>query len=153
MLTVDVELPRMAPTCEQAEPSGVRALPVTWGCKVRYLLTIYQNAEIWNAMLDVERQAVMQEAGEFFEELVDTGEWISGEALADPSTAKGVRVRNGVTEYTDGPYIESREHLAGYLIIECETHDRALAIAARWPEARYFGLEVRPLMTATGEEM
>jgi hypothetical protein len=120
---------------------------------VKYLLMIYQNADTWNAMPDAERQSIMQEAGAIWQELSSTGEWVGGEALADPSSAKGVRVRDGATEITDGPYIESREHLAGYLIVECETHERALEIAAHWPDARYFGMEVRPLMSATGEEM
>jgi hypothetical protein len=120
---------------------------------LKYLLMIYQNPAAWLAMPESERQSVMREAGTIYEELADSGEWVGGEALADPSTAKGVRVRDGVIDITDGPYIESREQLAGYLIVECETHERAIQIAARWPDARYFGMEVRPLMTGTGEEM
>jgi hypothetical protein len=54
---------------------------------------------------------------------------------------------------TDGPFAEANEQLAGYLILDCETTDRAVEIAARWPDARYFAMEVPPLMDTAGAEM
>ena len=75
------------------------------------------------------------------------------EGLADVSQAKVVRVRDGVPAVTDGPYLEAKEHLAGYCMIDCDSLDRALEVAATWPDARWMGIEVRPVMTPGGEEM
>jgi hypothetical protein len=86
-------------------------------------------------------------------ELNESGELVGGEALADASNAKTVRVRSGVPAVTDGPFAEAKEQLAGYLIVDCETTDRAVEIATRWPDARYFAMEVRPLMDTAGAEM
>jgi hypothetical protein len=64
-----------------------------------------------------------------------------------------VRVRDGATAVTDGPFIEAKEHFAGYLMVDCESEERAVEIAARWPDARYWAMEVRPVMSAGGTEM
>jgi hypothetical protein len=120
---------------------------------VKYILLIYQNPATWETFSEEERNRVMAEVGELMEELEQSGEWVGGEALADPSNTKTVRVRDGVPAITDGPFVESKEQLAGYCIVECETPERATEIAARWPDARYWAMEVRPLMEAAGEEM
>ena len=120
---------------------------------MKYLLLIYQNVDAWQALPEADRLGAMNEAGAIVQELETSGEWVSGEALADVSQTKTVKVRNGLADVTDGPFAESREHLAGFVIVECETEQRAVEIAARWPDARYFAMEVRPLMTGTGEEM
>jgi hypothetical protein len=86
-------------------------------------------------------------------ELEASGEWIGGEALADSARAKTVRSRDGAPAVTDGPYAEAKEQLAGYCLIECESEERALEIAARWPDARINGLELRPVMTHDVPEM
>ena len=119
---------------------------------MKYMLLIYQNSEMWKSLSEPERISVMNEAGEIMNELTESGEWVGGEALADSSTSKSVRVRNGEAAITDGPYVESKEQLAGYLIVQCESTERALAIAARWPDARYWGMEVRPLMHDSAED-
>jgi hypothetical protein len=54
---------------------------------------------------------------------------------------------------TDGPYLEAKEHLVGFSLFECESVERATEIATRWPDARYWAVEVRPLMGAGGVEM
>jgi hypothetical protein len=120
---------------------------------VKYILLIYQNPATWETFSEEERNRLMTEAGEIFEELNQSGEWVGGEALADPSNSKTVRVRDGVPAVTDGPFVESKEQLAGYCIVECETPERATEIAARWPDARYWAMEVRPIMEPAGEEM
>jgi hypothetical protein len=120
---------------------------------VKYILLIYQNPAAWETFPEEERSRVMAEAGEIMEELTQSGEWIGGEGLADPSNTKTVRVRDGVPAVTDGPFVESKEQLVGYCIVECDTPDRATEIAARWPDARYWAMEVRPIMEPGGEEM
>jgi hypothetical protein len=113
---------------------------------VKYMLMIYSNPESWAAMGE-DMEAVMAEAEAIMNELKESGEWIGGEALADPINSKSVKVRNGAPVVTDGPFVEAKEHLAGYCLLDCESLERALEIAARWPDARYNGVELRPLMT------
>jgi hypothetical protein len=120
---------------------------------VKYILLIYQNPATWETFSEEERNRVMVEVGEIMEELTKSGEWVGGEGLADPSNTKTVRVRDGVPAVTDGPFVEAKEQLAGYCIVECETPERATEIAARWPDARYWAMEVRPIMEPGGEEM
>ena len=118
---------------------------------MKYMLMIYQNSDAWKTLSESERSSVMNEAGEIMTELTASGEWVGGEALADSSAAQSVRVRNGEAIVTDGPYIEYKEQLAGFLIVDCESPARALEIATRWPDARNWGMEVRPLMHGSGE--
>jgi hypothetical protein len=120
---------------------------------VKYILLIYQNPATWETFSEDERNRVMAEVGDIMGELEQTGEWVGGEGLADPSNTKTVRVREGIPAVTDGPFVEAKEQLAGYCIVECESPERAVEIAARWPDARYWAMEVRPLMEAAGEEM
>jgi hypothetical protein len=64
-----------------------------------------------------------------------------------------VRVREGVATVTDGPYAESKEQIVGYCIVDCESLDRAVEIATRWPDTRLWGMEVRPMLSPDGVEM
>jgi hypothetical protein len=120
---------------------------------VKYILLIYQNPATWEMLSEEERNRMIAEVDEIMEQLNKSGEWVGGEALADPSTAKTVRVRDGVPAVTDGPFVESKEQLAGYCIVECGTPERAAEIADRWPDARYSAMEVRAIMEPGGEEM
>jgi hypothetical protein len=94
------------------------------------MLLIYSSPATWNALSEAER------AG--------------GNALADPVLARSVQVRDGAVMVTDGPYGETKEHLAGYSLIDCTGLERALEIAARVPDAAVCRVEVRPLMTRDG---
>lgn len=119
---------------------------------MKYMLLIYSNPETWKSMSgDID--SVMAEVTEIITELTASGEWVGGEALADPVNTQTVRVRGGVPAVTDGPFLEAKEHLAGYCVIECDSVERALEIAARWPDARYNAVELRPVMTDSGAEM
>jgi hypothetical protein len=119
---------------------------------MKYMLLIYNNPESMQA-LSGDLDAIFGEVEALMSELQESGEWVGGEGLADASQARTVRVRNGVPAITDGPYVEAKEQLAGYCIFECESLERATEIAARWPDARYNGVELRPLMSAGGTEM
>ena len=120
---------------------------------MKYLLMIYQNPVTWQGMPESDKKAFMSEAGAIMDELTASGEWVGGEALADPSTAASVRVRGGVPTVTDGPYAEAKEQFVGYCIVDCESRDRAVEIATRWPDARRWGVEVRPILSPDGVEM
>ncbi|GAB3145063.1 YciI family protein [Micromonospora sonneratiae] len=117
---------------------------------MKYLLLIYQNPATWAALSDEERAGLMHDAEVIMKELAETGEWVTGEALAPPALARAVRPRDGVPVLTDGPFIEAKEQLAGFCMFECATPERAAEIAQRWPDARYAGVELRPLMTGSG---
>jgi hypothetical protein len=114
---------------------------------------IYQNPASWQATPEPEKKAAMAEAGVIVDELIASGEWVGGEALADPSTSASVRVRDGVPAVTDGPFAEAKEQVAGYCIVDCESRERAVEIAIRWPDARRWGMEVRPILSPDGVEM
>lgn len=120
---------------------------------MKYLLMIYQNPTTWQTMAEAEKKELMSEAGAIVTELIESGEWVGGEGLADPATAKSVRVRRGVPAVTDGPFAEAKEQVVGYCIVDCESEERAVGIAIRWPDARLWGMEVRPILSPDGVEM
>src|SRR5439155_16074952 len=69
-----------------------------------------------------------------------------GNALQPTSAARTVRVRNGKSMITDGPFAETKEQLAGYYLVEASDSEEAIGIAARSPGARYGSIEVRPIL-------
>jgi hypothetical protein len=120
---------------------------------MKYMLLIYNNREALEALPEAERQAFSSDIDRIVAELTASGEMVDGEGLAAPSEAKTVRVRDGVVATTDGPFAESKEQFAGYLTVDVENEARAVEIAASWPDARYWAMEVRALMGSSGEEM
>ena len=120
---------------------------------VKYILLIYNNPATYEAWSEEERDALFGEVDTIMKELTESGELVGGEGLADASNTKTVRVRNGVPVVTDGPLAEAKEQMGGYLIVDCDTVERATEIAARWPDAQYFAMEVRPIMNTSGTEM
>ena len=120
---------------------------------MRYILLIYNNPATLEAFSEAELAEVMSTVDTIMAELGASGEWLGGEGLAHPSQSKTVRVRGGVPAITDGPFVEAKEQLAGYCLLECETEERALEIAARWPDSHYAAVELRPLMGPSGTEM
>jgi hypothetical protein len=123
---------------------------------MKYLILIYHNPnarEIWEGFSEEQRAADLGAYAALNEELAASGEMIVAEALADPSEAKTVTVRDGQTMASDGPFAETKEHLAGFFLVEAESIERAVEIAARIPEAPVATLEVRPILTYSGLEM
>ena len=113
---------------------------------MKYMLLIYSNPENWAMLSEDESQAVMKDYLTFADDLRGSGEYVGGAPLQGPETATTVRVPAGSRTTTDGPYAETKEHLAGYFLVECDGLDRAVELAARIPDARYGGaIEVRPL--------
>ncbi|HEV8681292.1 MAG TPA: YciI family protein [Actinomycetota bacterium] len=123
---------------------------------MKYVILIHSNPasrEIWEGFSDAQRAEGFRAYAALSEDLAASGEMIVSEALADPSLAKRVSVREGRTTSTDGPFAEVKEHLAGFFLIECESIERAIVIAARVPEAALGLVEVRPIMDLSGLEM
>lgn len=116
---------------------------------MKYMLLIYNNPAFYEALPEEERTVLFSEVDQIMAELRESGELVGGEALADVSNTKTVRVRNGVPAVTDGPFAEAKEQMVGYLSVDCDTEERAVEIATRWPDARYFAMEVRPVMQTT----
>jgi hypothetical protein len=123
---------------------------------VRYLILIYSNPasrEIWEGFSDDQRAEGFRYYAALEEELAASGELIVSEALADRSLTKRVSVRDGQTLTSDGPFAEAKELLAGFFLLECESIDRAVEVAARMPEAEFGLVEVRPIMELGGMEI
>jgi hypothetical protein len=113
---------------------------------VKYMLLIYGNEELWSSFPQEEFAKLVAETDAHNQELRESGEFIGAWGVADQVNAKTVKLQDGVPVVTDGPYLEAKEYLGSFDIVDCETLERALEIAARVPFARYGSVEVRPLM-------
>lgn len=113
---------------------------------MKYMCLIYDDEAAFWQLSDAERSAVYSAYGAFREEVTKTGQFVAGSQLAPTRKATTVRVRNGKTELTDGPFAETREQIGGYILIEATDLDEAVAVAARIPTASNGVVEVRPLI-------
>jgi hypothetical protein len=113
---------------------------------MQYLLMVYRNDAEFGKMDAAERQKVTAEYGAFTQSIIQSGHFKAGDGLQPTSTATTVRVRDGMTMTTDGPFAETREQLGGYYLVEAKDLDAALAIAARIPGAKTGSVEIRPVM-------
>ena len=111
---------------------------------MRYLLLIYQQ-EPTEPVPDELSRSVMIEYGAVTQEIRDRGLWQGGEALEPTATATTVRVQNGQTLTTDGPFAETKEALGGFYLIDARDLDEAIEIAAKIPAAREGAIEIRPI--------
>lgn len=103
---------------------------------MQYLLLIYRNEAKLSNMSPADRQAVSAEYGVYTQSIIQSGNFKAGDGLQPTTTATTVRVREGKTLTTDGPFAETREQLGGYYLVEAKDLDTAIALAARIPEAR-----------------
>jgi hypothetical protein len=117
------------------------------------MILLYDNADTRETFFGPEGEALGQEIEAILKELKESGELLSTDPLADPAQTKTVRVEGGAPVVTDGPLAEAKEHFGGYLIVDCETLERAVDIAARWPSSRFAPIEVRPIMEIGAEDM
>jgi hypothetical protein len=112
---------------------------------MQYLLLIYENEQIAAKMSSAERGAFHEGYMTFTKEQRAAGKVVAGEALQPVQSATTVRVREGKTLTTDGPFAETREQLGGFYMIEAKDLDEARAIAAKIPSAAHGSIEVRPI--------
>ena len=109
-----------------------------------YSLLIYENAD----EIAADPETIKKHAAEFGEFVAEVADKLRGGApLRGPDDATTIRVRNGETITTDGPFAETKEILAGFFLVELDNLDEALAAAAKIPVARYGSVEVRPVAT------
>ena len=122
---------------------------------MKYLLMIYANQQTWAGLTQEDWAAAVADQDAFNREFFATGELLGAYGLADAETARVVTVRGGTTAVTDGPYLEAKEHLASYYLLDVVDERRALDIAARMPFAAFRAVEVWPVMheALTGETL
>lgn len=112
---------------------------------MNYLLLIYNSEAEENALNETEMQKLMGEYTEFTKSIIQSGAFKAADRLRPVSSASTVRIRNGKTAITDGPFAETREQLGGYYLVDAKNLDEATAIAARIPGAKTGSIEVRPV--------
>jgi hypothetical protein len=114
---------------------------------MKYILLAYTNQADWDSVdySSPEFAAMCRFYEDLGRELAESGEAVLTEGLGDPSLTKTIRRENGVPVASDGPYAEAKEVLASFSIIDCASHDRAMAIAARVVAAVGDTVEVRPI--------
>jgi len=113
---------------------------------MQYICLIYGDEQSFQGMGDEDRNQVMADYMAFTKSIGKSGNLVAGDALQPTTTATTVRVRNGETLVTDGPFAETKEQLGGYYVIDAKDADEALAIAARIPGAQHGSIEVRPVV-------
>ena len=113
---------------------------------MKYLLLIYGDESRWEEAGEQARAAVYAEYEVAMAEMNRRGGLQGGAELDSTDTATTVRVRDGETQLTDGPFTETKETLGGYFLVECDTIDEAVEYAALIPTAKYGSIEVRPLV-------
>ena len=113
---------------------------------MQYLLLIYANEQAQSQMSPEDGQQMFSDYMAFTEGVKASGHYRGGEALLPTTQATTVRVRDGKTLTTDGPFAETREQLGGFYLIEAADLDDAIKIAARIPDAKGGSIEVRPIM-------
>ena len=113
----------------------------------QYLLSVHSvEGEVRDPMTDEEMQQSYKQLGLLEEEMKSAGAWVFSGRLHEPDTATVVRMSGGQVVTTDGPFVESKEHLGGFYIIEAENLDAALAWASKVTGAIKVPIEVRPFV-------
>ena len=122
---------------------------------MKYLLIMQVNPEILDALSEDERKLIMSGHGEFMKTVQASGEFILTQALADPANSTVVSGTGGAPAVTDGPFIEAKEFMGGFYLIDCENKERAIEIAKLIPDTRIKGLsiEIRPVMFSSGADL
>jgi hypothetical protein len=145
----DVKTAATAPTTRRKGPPGPANREEH---DMQFLISMIINPVVLDALTDEEKAAIGEGHGRFIQALKQSGELITTQALVDPSQAAVVTVRNGQPAVTDGPFVEAKEYLGGFYLIDCEDKNRAIELAAQIPDAaiKGLGVEVRQVMFADG---
>jgi hypothetical protein len=112
---------------------------------VKYLCMIFSDESMWAKMSSEDAGKMMTGYVEYTKSIRASGHHAGGARLEPTHTATTVRVRNGKTQTTDGPYAETKEQLGGYYVVEARDLNEAISVAARIPGAMYGAIEVRPI--------
>lgn len=112
---------------------------------MKYLCQVWLDERVMQALSEAEKRDLDRQSLAYDRELAERGHLLLASPLAAPETALTLRVREGKLSTTDGPFIESREHLGGFLLIEARDFTEATEIASHVPIARYGSIELRAL--------
>lgn len=110
---------------------------------MKYMLIIYGNEELWASLPQEQMQDLIQRTDALNKALVESGEMVGAFGVADQDAAKLVSTATGEPSVTDGPYIETKEYLASFYIVDVDSEERALQIAAEMPSAAFRDIEVK----------
>ena len=112
---------------------------------MKYMMLVCWDAEHMNAQAEPEQVEEDNESFPWLDDVQARGIWVTGDQLAPPRRARTIRVRDGKKLVTDGPFVETKEAVGGFDIIECASLDEAVDVAAAHPLAQMGTIEVRPL--------
>jgi hypothetical protein len=110
---------------------------------MRYLLTLHMNPTLWATLTDDQKNAVYEGHGAFIKLVTESGEMVETKALAEPTETKTIQVKNGVAQTKTGGFVESEAFLCGYYVVDVDSEERAVELAAKIPDAAYTAVEVR----------
>jgi hypothetical protein len=116
---------------------------------MRYLCLVYIDEKKLNALSKVDMDALVADALAYDDELRKSGHYIVSDALQPVRTATTLRMRNGKLSITDGPFVETKEQLGGFILIDARDLNDAMRIAAKIPPGRLGSIEVRLVMELT----
>lgn len=116
---------------------------------MKYLCLVYLEEKLLDALSTSEADALVAEALAYDEELRASGHFVVAQALQPVATATSLRIRHGKLSTTDGPFVETKEQLGGFILIDARDLNEAIQLAARIPPARLGGIEVRPIRELT----
>jgi hypothetical protein len=114
--------------------------------RMKFALLLNGSEAAWDALAEDAQQAAMGDYYTVTEAMKEAGEYLGGEALTPSATARTLRIRDGKRMVTDGPFIESKEILGGFYLVECKSVEEALDWAAQLPDAKIGSIEVRELL-------
>lgn len=117
---------------------------------MKFMLLVHHNETTFDELSEQTKRDMLAQSVQLTHQLHKNGQYLGASPLQPTSTAAIVRVRDGKQFVTDGPFIETREQIAGYFLIEAKDIDEAIAIATRVPGARIGTVEVRPLREISG---
>ena len=112
---------------------------------MKYMCLIYYDENNLDSLSKNEFEALVDEALDYDVELQEKGQSLARGALQSIQTSTSIRIRNGRTSITDGPFVETKEQLGGIVLIEANDLNDAIQIASKLPPARLGGVEVRPI--------
>jgi len=115
---------------------------------MKYMLLIYLDEK--GALTEAERDQCYVDSAQYAQELHAKGQFLGASPLHPTSTATSLRMREGRSLVTDGPFAETREQLGGYFLIDAKDLDEALSIAAKVPAAKWGTVEIRPILEIGG---
>lgn len=117
---------------------------------MKYLLLVHHNEDLFNKIPEEKRKAMLAESIQLCHQLDAKSQYVHASPLHPEAISTVVRVRDGKAMITDGPFVETKEQLAGYFLIEADSLDAATQIATRVPGARIGTVEVRPVRDIAG---